>query len=65
MKLDGALLSTELDHAGGLARRMESLGYDGAFTFEGPHDPFFPLLLAARETERLELATQIGEATYA
>jgi hypothetical protein len=39
----------------GRARELELLGYDGAFTFEGPHDPFLPLLLAAEHTERLEL----------
>ena len=28
--------------------------------FEGPHDPFFPLLLAAEHTERLELTTAVA-----
>jgi probable F420-dependent oxidoreductase len=60
LKIDGALLAQDLARAGGEARRLEELGYDGAFTFEGPHDPFFPLLLAARETSRLELATAIA-----
>jgi probable F420-dependent oxidoreductase len=60
LKIDGALLAQDLAHAGGEARRLEELGYDGGFTFEGPHDPFFPLLLAARETSRLELATAIA-----
>ncbi len=60
LKIDGALLAQDLARAGGEARRLEELGYDGGFTFEGPHDPFFPLLLAARETSRLELATAIA-----
>ncbi len=62
MKVDGALLLTDPAEAGPAARRLEELGYDGAFTFEGPHDPFFPLVLAARETARLELATAIAVA---
>jgi len=59
-KIDGALLAPDLARAGGEAKRLEELGYDGGFSFEGPHDPFFPLLLAARETARLELATAIA-----
>ena len=39
---------------------MEATGYDGAFTFEGPHDPFLPLVLAADATERLELTTAVA-----
>ena len=39
---------------------MEAAGYDGAFTFEGPHDPFLPLVLAADATERLELTTAVA-----
>ena len=60
LKIDGALLAQDLTRSGEEARRLEELGYDGAFTFEGSHDPFFPLLLAARETTRLELATAIA-----
>ena len=60
MKVDAALLVTELEDAGHAAARLEALGYDGAFTFEGPHDPFVPLVLAARETERIELATAVA-----
>jgi probable F420-dependent oxidoreductase len=33
---------------------------DGAFTFEGPHDVFTPLVLAAGATTRLELATNVA-----
>jgi probable F420-dependent oxidoreductase len=60
LKIDGALLAQDLTRSGEEARRLEELGYDGGFTFEGSHDPFFPLLLAARETSRLELATAIA-----
>ena len=36
------------------------MGYAGAFTFEGRHDPFLPLLCAAEQTERIELITAIA-----
>jgi probable F420-dependent oxidoreductase len=60
MKIDAALLATDLAAITAEARDFERMGYDGAFTFEGPHDPFFPLLLAAEHTTRLELATAIA-----
>jgi len=43
-------------------RRMEAAGYDGVRTAETSHDPFFPLLLAAEHSEKLELATSIAVA---
>jgi len=58
MKVDASLL--DFAAPGEAARRLEQLGYDGAFTFEGPHDPFFPLVLASQTTERLELYTAIA-----
>jgi probable F420-dependent oxidoreductase len=42
------------------AHRLEQLGLDGAFTFEGPHDAFTPLILAAGATTTLELATNVA-----
>ena len=36
-----------LEDAPAHARRLEAMGVDGAFTFEGPHDVFTPLVLAA------------------
>jgi probable F420-dependent oxidoreductase len=60
MKIDAALLTQELDKVVPAAQQLEALGYDGAFTFEGPHDPFFPLVLSAAATERMELATAIA-----
>ena len=41
------------------ARQLEELGFDRALTAETSRDPFFPLLLAADRTERLELGTSI------
>ena len=62
MKIDTALMGAELDQVGQRAARLESLGYAGAYTFEGPHDPFFPLAMAARDTERVELCTAVAVA---
>ena len=52
MKIDAALTTTDLHAVPDRTARIEAVGYDGIFTFEGPHDPFFPLLLAAEHTER-------------
>ena len=62
MKVDVPLMATDLSEVAAEAAAVEALGYDGAFTFEGQHDPFFPLLLAAHDTQRLELATAIAVA---
>jgi probable F420-dependent oxidoreductase len=60
MKIDAALTTTDLRAVGQHARDLEAVGYDGVYTFEGPHDPFFPLLLAGEHTERLELTTAVA-----
>ncbi|WP_240334408.1 LLM class F420-dependent oxidoreductase [Sphingobium estronivorans] len=44
------------------ARKLETLGYDAAFAFEGQHDPFLPLALAAQATSTLKLGTGIAVA---
>ncbi|MFN8035626.1 MAG: LLM class F420-dependent oxidoreductase [Acidimicrobiia bacterium] len=62
MKVDGALMATSLGRVAKVARELEELGYDGGLTAEISHDPFFPLLLAAEHTERLELGTGIAVA---
>jgi probable F420-dependent oxidoreductase len=59
MKIDTTLIG-DLAHAGTSAADLEAMGYDGAYTFEGPHDPFFPLVLAAAQTERMELCTAVA-----
>ncbi len=41
------------------ARAVAALGADGIFAFEGQHDVFFPLVLAAEETD-LELMTNVA-----
>jgi probable F420-dependent oxidoreductase len=62
VKVDGMLMAAELPKMAERARRMEELRYDGLFTAETQHDPFFPLLLAAEHTERMELGTCIAVA---
>jgi probable F420-dependent oxidoreductase len=62
MKVDGVLIGGGLAGVPNVARELEELGYDGAFSAETAHDPFFPILLAAEHTERLELATGIAVA---
>jgi probable F420-dependent oxidoreductase len=59
MKIDTNLLG-DLAESGADAARLEGLGYDGVYSFEGPHDPFFPLALAAQATERMELCTAVA-----
>lgn len=60
MKFDAALMATDLADVGVAARHAEETGYDGVLSFEGPHDPFLPLVLAARETTHVELTTAIA-----
>jgi probable F420-dependent oxidoreductase len=60
MKVDGGMLVDDPAEAGPLARRLEQAGYDGGFTFEGRHDPFLPLAVAAQQTGRLELMSAIA-----
>ncbi len=43
-------------------KAIEAAGYDGVRTAEMNHDPFFPLLLAAEHSDKLELATSIAVA---
>ena len=45
MRVDTALYA--LDDAVERARHLRSVGFDGVFTFEGPHDVFAPLILVA------------------
>ncbi len=60
MKVDGGIGG--FDNAADLAKLQESQGYDGLWTAETGHDPFFPLLIAGMATERIELGTGIAVA---
>ncbi|WP_327358563.1 TIGR03617 family F420-dependent LLM class oxidoreductase [Streptomyces sp. NBC_01304] len=55
-------LVAALGEEGTAARRLKEQGFDGAFTFEGGHDVFFPLVTAAREGVGLDLMTNIAVA---
>ena len=61
MKVDGGI-GGDLRGAGAAAAAQEEQGYDGLWTAETAHDPFFPLLLASQPTERVELGTGIAVA---
>jgi len=60
MKVDGSLLVDDPADAGPAARKLEEAGYAGAFSFEGRHDPFLPLAVAAQQSERLMLMPAIA-----
>ena len=57
--IDGAL-TADLAGTGEAARVMESQGFDGLLSFEGAHDPFLPLAVAAQHTTRVRLTTAIA-----
>ncbi|MGI8334577.1 TIGR03617 family F420-dependent LLM class oxidoreductase [Actinomadura scrupuli] len=53
-------LRAPLPEAAARATELAAMGFDGVFTFEGPHDVFLPLALAA--DSGLELMTNIAVA---
>ncbi|MFM7409856.1 MAG: LLM class F420-dependent oxidoreductase [Actinomycetota bacterium] len=61
MKVDGGV-ALDLAKSAESAKEAEAAGYSGAWTAETNHDPFFPLLLAAEHTQRMELGTSIAVA---
>jgi probable F420-dependent oxidoreductase len=61
MKVDGGV-GWELDKVGAQAQELEEMGYSGVMTAETSHDPFFPLLVAAQNTEKVDLMTSIAVA---
>ena len=63
MKVDGGLgFGGSTDGVGAQAKAQEEAGYDGIWTAETSHDPFFPLLLAAEHTDTIQLGTGIAVA---
>ena len=60
MNIDRPLLTRGFEGAATAAKAAEDLGYDGVFTFEGPHTPFFPLVAAAGATSRIALSTGVA-----
>jgi probable F420-dependent oxidoreductase len=61
LKIDSSLMFDPAK-VGTMAAELEAVGFDGAYTFEGQHDPFISLASAAVQTERLELMTSIAVA---
>jgi len=61
MLLDHYLRADRKD-VGAAAAELETLGLDGLYTAEGPHEPFLPLALAAEHTSRATLYTNIAVA---
>lgn len=63
MKVDGGLgLTPDIEAIVANAKAQEAAGYDGVWTAETAHDPFFPLVVAAGATRSLELGTSIAVA---
>ena len=61
MKVDGGV-GWQLDKVGAEALALEEMGYSGVMTAETGHDPFFPLLMAAQTTAKVDLLTAIAVA---
>jgi probable F420-dependent oxidoreductase len=59
MEIDGWIKGS-LGEVAADSLALEQMGFDGAFTFEGPHDPFLPVALASVHTTRLRLMTNIA-----
>jgi len=60
MKIDASLITRDHIDAGKLAANFENEGYDGVYTFEGPHDPFLPLSIACGTTSTIDLMTSVA-----
>src|SRR5262245_13608839 len=62
MKLD-ALLAVDAAHmrdAAGIARAAEAIGFAGLWSVDTKHNSFFPLLIAAEHSARIELGTAVA-----
>lgn len=62
MKFDVAMLTQNPLEAKDFAIRAEEAGFSGVYTFEGQHDPFLPLAMAAGSAQSLDLMTGIAVA---
>ena len=61
MKVDAGI-GHQLEKIPSIVGKLEADGYDGVRTAEMNHDPFFPLLLAAEHSDKLEIASSIAVA---
>ena len=62
MKVDATVLGFQPAEVTDFAERCERIGFDGLWSIEVNHDPFFPLLTAAAATERIALGTGVAVA---
>jgi probable F420-dependent oxidoreductase len=62
MKVDYYFPPAPPDHAAAAATEAAGMGYDGFFTAETQHDPFFPITHAAAAAPELEFGTAIAVA---
>ena len=60
MKIDASIITRNPADASLIASRIEKSGFNGLFTFEGPHDPFLPLAVSALNTSKIKLITSIA-----
>jgi probable F420-dependent oxidoreductase len=62
MKLDAALTvdAGHLRDVARIARAAEEIGFAGLWTPETQHNPFFPLVVAAEHSQRIELGTAVA-----
>jgi probable F420-dependent oxidoreductase len=60
VKLDVGMLTHDLKSSADYARRVEAMGYDCLWSSETQHDPYLPLAVAATNTTRIRLGTNIA-----
>ncbi len=60
MKIDAPIITRDPSDAADLSSKIEASGFDGLCTFEGPHEPFLPLAVAASNTKKINLITSIA-----
>lgn len=53
-------LDAELTGVTDVVRELEEAGVSGVFTYEGPRDPFLPLVLAATASQRMSVYTNLA-----
>jgi alkanesulfonate monooxygenase SsuD/methylene tetrahydromethanopterin reductase-like flavin-dependent oxidoreductase (luciferase family) len=62
LKIDTALLVSDLGEMPAMVRAAEAIGFDGIWTAETAHEPFLPLVLAAEHSQKVSLGTSIAVA---
>jgi probable F420-dependent oxidoreductase len=62
MKLDANIVvdAAHMRDAAAIARAADALGFAGLWSYETKHNGFFPLLIAAEHSQRVELGTSVA-----